>query len=75
MNELQTIENRILELHKNGISIPDISSRFGRSYSSRKVAGIIAKSEMTIQTEKFIIVPSKMNYEFKIIRDYEPNDT
>jgi len=75
MTESQTIKSRILELHRNGMEVSDIASRFGRDYSSRTVAGIIAKSEMTIQTEKFIIVPSKINYEFKIIRDYEPSDT
>lgn len=67
---MNATESRIIELHNEGMSVSDISSRFGKSYSNRVVAGIIAKSEMTYQNELYVIVPSKMNYEFKMIRDY-----
>lgn len=67
---MNATESRIIELHNEGMSVPDISSRFGKSYSDRVVAGIIAKSEVRIENESFLIIPSKINYEFKIIRDY-----
>jgi transposase len=67
---MNATESRIIELHNVGMSVSEISSRFGKSYSNRVVAGIIAKSEMTIETELFLVIPSKINYEFKLIRDY-----
>ena len=67
---MEAIESRIIELHKTGLSISEISSRFGKSYSNRIVAGIIAKSEMRVEKELFLIIPSKMNYDFKMVRDY-----
>lgn len=67
---MNAMESRIIELHRVGMTVPEISSRFGKSYSSRVVAGIIAKSEVRIEQESFFIIPSKMNYEFKMVRDY-----
>jgi hypothetical protein len=67
---MNATESRIIELHNEGVPVPEISSRFGRSYSNTVVAGIIAKSEMSIEKELFLVIPSKINYEFKMIRDY-----
>jgi len=67
---MNATENRIIELHNVGMSVPEIASRCGHSYPSRVVAGIIAKSEMTYVNESYVVVPSKINYEFKLVRDY-----
>jgi hypothetical protein len=67
---MNATEPRIIELHRVGMTVSEISSRFGQTYSSRVVAGIIAKSKVRIEQESFFIVPSKMNYEFKMVRDY-----
>lgn len=45
---MNATESRIIELHRVGMTVPEISSRFGKSYSSIVVAGIIAKSEVRI---------------------------
>lgn len=77
MNIIQEKENAICRHHKSGVSVENISALFGRNYSSRVVAGIIAKSEITIERkeESFLVVPSKMNYEHKMVRDYGTNDS
>jgi hypothetical protein len=69
-DKLKEIEYRILELHEIGLSVLEISRKLSKKYSCRVVAGIIAKNEMTIKNG-YVIVPSKINYPFKIIRDYE----
>jgi len=67
---MRETENRIIELHKQGIPIPDIANSLGKIWTNRVVAGVIAKNDMIYQTEMFVVIPSIINYPFTIIKDY-----
>ena len=70
MNTQEQNKTEIIRHYKSGLSIYKISELYGKAYPQRKVASIIAESEVKIEKETFFIVPSKMNYEFKIVKDY-----
>jgi hypothetical protein len=63
-------KDSIISHYKNGYSIPDIGVIFCKKYTCMVIAGIIAEDSITIETtiqkQTFIIVPSKMNYNFRM---------
>ena len=70
MNILEQNKTEIIHHYKLGLSIANISELYGQHYPQRKVASIIAESEVKIEKQTFFVVPSKMNYDFKIVKDY-----
>lgn len=70
MNTQEQNKTEIIRHYKSGLSIYKISELYGKDYPQRKVASIMAESEMTIAKETYLVIPSKINYEFKIVKDY-----
>ena len=66
---------KIGRMYRKGFSILQIYHEFEGRRSLEKIADEIIKSEMTFVTEhfesveKYIIVPSKMNYSFKTVNN------
>ena len=66
-NQLKNDDTKIISLHNQGFSVTSIYYFFNKKHFQKDIAGVIARSEMTIDDEKsFFIVPSKMNYDFRL---------
>lgn len=55
-------KSEIIQKHKQGYSIETIQRNY--RYTAEEIAEVIAQSEIEIktETEKFYIIPSKMNF-------------